>query len=124
MIVYITFPNRQDLRPALDTLGRENILTWCVGFLYNFDTNTGVFPSLHCAYSIGIMSVWLKAKGVWKWWKIFVVVAVILMCLSTMFIKQHSALDFFGALPVCLIAEAFLYGKSYWLPRLSGKKQA
>jgi len=124
MAVYIIYPNRQDLRPALDTLGRENILTWGVGFLYSFDTNTGVCPSLHVAYSIGIMSVWLKAKDVWKWWKVFVVVAVILICLSTMFIKQHSAVDFFAALPVCLVAEAFVYGKKYWLPKLGKKKAA
>ena len=48
----------------------------------------------------------------------FVVVAVILICLSTMFIKQHSAVDFFAALPVCLLAEGIVYGRDYrakWL---------
>ncbi len=46
-------------------------------------------------------------------WKSFVVMAVILICLSTMFIKQHSAVDFFAALPVCLLAELLVYGKRY-----------
>ena len=111
MAVYILYPNCQNLRP--DEFSRDNFLTDCIGFLYAFDTNTGVCPSLHCAYSIGIASVWLKAKDVSKIWKAFVVVAVILICLSTMFIKQHSAVDFFAALPVCLLAEILVFKVFY-----------
>ncbi len=109
MVIYITFPTRQDLRP--EVFQRDNLLTRGVQLLYSIDTNTGVCPSLHVAYSMGIASVWLKEKGVSRWWKGFVVVAVVLICLSTMFIKQHSAVDFFAALPVCLLAEILLYGK-------------
>ena len=107
MAIYILFPSRQDLRPAI--FPRDNFLTDCIRILYAFDTNTGVCPSLHVAYSIGIASVWTKEKGASIWWKSFVVVAVILICLSTMFIKQHSAVDFFAALPVCLLAECIVY---------------
>ena len=107
MAIYILFPSRQDLRPAI--FPRDNFLTDCIRILYAFDTNTGVCPSLHVAYSIGIASVWTKEKGANIWWKSFVVVAVILICLSTMFIKQHSAVDFFAALPVCLLAEFIIY---------------
>ena len=107
MAIYILFPSRQDLRPAI--FPRDNFLTDCIRILYAFDTNTGVCPSLHVAYSIGIASVWTKEKGASIWWKSFVVVAVILICLSTMFIKQHSAVDFFVALPVCLLAEFIVY---------------
>ncbi len=111
MIVYITFPTRQDLRPA--EFARDNIFTDMVSYLYSFDTSTGVCPSLHVAYSMGIASTWVKEKGVSKWWKAFVVFAVIMICLSTMFIKQHSAVDFFAALPVCILAEVIVFGK-YW----------
>ena len=116
MAIYIFFPNRQDLRPT--QFPRDNFLTRSVAFLYRIDTNTGVCPSLHVAYSIGIASVWLKEKGVHLLWKSFVVISAILICLSTMFIKQHSAVDFFAALVVCLLAEAIVYGKDYWRPRL------
>ena len=112
MVLYILFPSRQDLRPA--EFPRDNFLTDCVAFLYSVDTNTGVCPSLHVAYSIGIASVWLKEKAAVWYWKAFVVVAVILICLSTMFIKQHSAVDFFAAIPVCLIAEGFVYRDRYF----------
>lgn len=111
MAVYILYPNCQNLRP--EVFPRENFLTNCIRFLYAFDTNTGVCPSLHCAYSIGIASVWLRTKAVSKWWKAFVVVAVVFICLSTMFIKQHSALDFFAALPVCLLAEILVFKVFY-----------
>ena len=116
MICYIAYPTRQDLRPT--EFVNENFLTQGVGFLYTFDTNTGVCPSLHVAYSLGIASVWLKQKDAAWMWKTFVVVAVVLICLSTAFIKQHSAADIFAALPLGLLAEALVYGKSYWLPKL------
>jgi len=121
MAAYILLPTRQDLRPA--EFPRDNVLTQCIGFLYRFDTNTGVCPSLHVAYSLGIASVWLKERDASLWWKFFVVIAVILICLSTMFIKQHSALDFFAALPVCLLAEILVYGKDYWLPKLQKNRE-
>ena len=107
MIIYVVFPNRQDLRPA--EFPRENMLSNLVGLLYTVDTNTNVCPSLHVAYSIGIASVWVKEKDVSWAVKAFVVVAAILICLSTMFIKQHSAVDFFVALPVCLLAEILVF---------------
>ena len=112
MAIYILFPSRQDLRPT--EFPRDNFLTQCGRVLYAFDTNTGVCPSLHVAYSFGLASVRTKEKGVSRWWKAFVVVAVVFICLSTMFIKQHSAVDFFAALPVCLLAELIVYG----IPRL------
>ena len=52
----------------------------------------------------------------------FGVFAVIMICLSTMFIKQHSVIDMFAAIPVCLLAEYIVYGKSYWRERLKLNK--
>jgi len=111
MIIYIVYPSCQNLRPA--EFPRDNFLTDCIGFLYAFDTNTGVCPSLHCAYSIGIASVWLKAPNV-KWYsKALITVFCALICLSTMFIKQHSAIDFFAAIPVCILAEILVFKVFY-----------
>ena len=107
MAIYILYPSRQDLRP--EVFQRENIFTWVIGILYRFDTNTGVCPSLHVAYSLGIASTWLREESASALWKTFVVIFVILICLSTMFIKQHSAVDFFAALPVCLLAEYVVF---------------
>lgn len=116
MTVYILFPNMQNLRPA--EFPRDNIFTDIIGLLYSFDTNTNVCPSLHVGYSIGIASVWLKEKGVSKWVKAFITVFVVLVCLSTAFIKQHSIVDAFAAIPMCLLAEIILY-KDYWKNKIS-----
>lgn len=115
MVIYILFPNRQDLRPA--EFVRDNIFTHGVALLYSLDTNTNVCPSLHVAYSIGIASTWVKEKGVSRGIKTFVVIAAVLICLSTAFIKQHSVVDALVALPVCLLAEILVFGKSYWRER-------
>ena len=112
MACYILYPTRQDLRPT--EFVNDNFLTQCVSFLYAFDTNTGVCPSLHVAYSLGIASGWTKEKEAHPLWRGFVVFAVAMICLSTMFIKQHSAVDFFAAIPVCLIAEGFVYRDRYF----------
>lgn len=115
MAVYILYPSCQMLRP--DVFERDNFLTRCLGLIYRFDTNTGVCPSLHVAYSLGIASVWLRDKRAPSWWKGFVVVAVVLICLSTAFVKQHSVVDILAALPVCLLAEWLVFRKEWWRPR-------
>ena len=111
MLIYIIFPNMQNLRPM--ELPRDNFLCDIVGGLYSIDTNTNVCPSLHVAYSLGIMSAWLKEKSAKLPWKIFVIILVILVCMSTVFIKQHSIIDFFAAIPVCVLAEILAYRKYY-----------
>ena len=115
MTIYIIFPSRQDLRPA--EFAQDNILTKIVGILYALDTNTGVCPSLHVGYSLGIASVWLKERSASLVWKIVLVLWVILICISIMFVKQHSALDLFAALPMCLLAELVVYRDRYFQRR-------
>lgn len=109
MTVYIVFPNRQDLRP--EQFPRDNLFSQMVGFLYQVDTSTNVCPSLHVAYSVGIASVWTKEKGIHWLVKAAIVIFVILVCLSTVFLKQHSVVDGFAALVVCLLAEWLVYRK-------------
>ena len=107
MIVYIIYPSRQDLRP--EVFPRENVLTWIMGMIYRFDTNTGVLPSLHVAYSLGIASTWLREKRVKPWVRILIALFCLGVCVSVAFVKQHSVLDIFSAIPVCLVAEWFVF---------------
>ena len=112
MAIYIIFPNRQDLRPT--EFVRDNIVTDIVGILYAADTSTNVCPSLHVAYSIGIASTWLKEKSASIRCKALITIFCFLVCISVAFVKQHSVVDIFVALPVCLLAEWIAFGKSYW----------
>jgi len=111
MVCYILWPTRQDLRP--ETFERDNVLTWIMDLIYSADTNTGVCPSLHVAYSIGIASAWLKEKSAAWYVKLIVTVFVIGVCLSVAFTKQHSVVDIFVAIPVCIVAEILAFRKYY-----------
>ena len=115
MLVYIVYPSIQDLRPSV--FPRQNVLTWLLGLIYRFDTPTGVCPSLHVAYSMGIMSCWLKYDDCSKKFKVGMVILAVMVSISTAFVKQHSVVDIFWAVPLSLLAEAIVYGKKYWVPR-------
>lgn len=109
MACYILYPSRQDLRP--EVFPRENVFTWVLGLIYSFDTNTGVCPSLHVAYSLAILSVQLKDEHLPRWWKAVLSVLVVLISLSTAFVKQHSTLDILAAIPTALLGEWIIYGR-------------
>ena len=106
MIVYILWPSIQDLRPTV--FPRENFFTWVLSLIYAFDTPTGVCPSLHVAYSMGIASTWLGDRYASRGWKIFVTAAAVVISVSTMFVKQHSAVDVIAAVGLGLAAEIFV----------------
>lgn len=111
MIVYIVYPSIQTGRP--EVMPRDNFLCNVMAFIYAFDTPTGVCPSLHVAYSMGIASVWNKYRGASKGWKRFVVISAILISISVAFVKQHSVLDVLFAIPVGLLAEYIVYGRTH-----------
>ena len=109
MACYIIYPTRQELRP--DAFVRDNFFTHVMAFIYDFDTSTGICPSLHVAYSLGIASTWLHDKEMPVWWKVFVSAAALAICVSVCFVKQHSAVDVIAAIPVCILAEYLIFGK-------------
>ncbi|MBR1758964.1 MAG: phosphatidic acid phosphatase [Lachnospiraceae bacterium] len=120
MACYIIYPSYQNLRP--EVFPRGNLLTMVMGAIYAFDTPTGICPSLHIAYSLGIVSVGLKDRRLPAILKVLLVFVVIMISLAVCFVKQHSAIDVFAALPVGLLAEILVYGKDYWLPKFRGEK--
>ena len=110
MAAYILWPSVQNLRPA--AFERDNLLTRLMAFIYAFDTATGVCPSLHVAYSIGIASVWCHQRDASRGWKAFMVASAVLISISTAFVKQHSVVDILAALPVGALAEGLVFGKT------------
>ena len=122
MSCYILWPSRQDLRP--EVFARDNLLTRLIAFIYSFDTSTGVCPSLHVGYSLGILSVFWKDRTQSRLFKGALLFVVLMICLAVCFVKQHSALDVLAALPMCLLAEILVYGRDYWKPRLREIRRA
>lgn len=111
MAIYIIYPSVQLLRP--EAMPRENFLCRVMAFIYAFDTPTGVCPSLHVAYSMGIASVWCKYKPAPRAWKVFVVFSAVMISISITFVKQHSAVDILAAIPVGMLAEFFVSDKAF-----------
>lgn len=104
LIIYYLWPNGQNLRPNLDTLGRDNIFIRMLAGLYSTDTHTNVCPSIHTFNSVGACIAIFKSKALRKkqlvrWGALVLTVSI---CLSTVFLKQHSALDVFWALVLSL----------------------
>ena len=119
-LVYIIYPTTVDFQPT--EFPRDNIFTDFVKFIYSADQTSNACPSFHVAYAIAIGSVWSKSKNIRFSVKGLIWIFVALVCLATVFIKQHSTSDFFWALPMCLLAEWVAYGKSYWIPKFKKQK--
>ena len=102
LLIYLIFPTCQNLRPAV--FQRDNVLTRFMARYYEIDTNTNVCPSIHVAGS------WAAVCGAWKsrhfskrGWRLAFVITAVLISVSTCFVKQHSALDVFMAIPLCIL---------------------
>jgi membrane-associated phospholipid phosphatase len=108
-VIYILFPNMQTLRPT--AFPRDNLLVDMVRGLYEFDTNTNVCPSIHVLGSVAVCLAGLHSKPLRSiGWKLFFLLSTLLICLSTVFLKQHSIIDVYTALAlgaVCYVAVFF-----------------
>lgn len=122
LIIYTVWPNGHTLRVDLDTLGRSNIFTKMTGFIYSIDTATNVFPSIHVYNSIGAMIAIHRSERLRhiKWLQVLTFVITVLICMSTVFLKQHSILDVFGG----IILSVIMYTIVYLLPDNKATKQA
>ena len=115
LAVYLIWPTSQELRPAV--FPRQNTFTWLTEHvIYGADTSTNVCPSMHIIGTIGLWCAATRsprftgplAKTLWF-------LLCLAICLSTVFLKQHSLIDIVAALPVALIG---------WLPVFGRRKRA
>lgn len=102
LIFCLLVPNGQDLRP--EVFPRDNIFTHMIAAIYKADTNTNVMPSVHAIGAfLGIISTH-RTKYITSKALIFTLDLLwILIAISTCFVKQHSILDIFGSMALCLI---------------------
>jgi len=94
--LYMLFPNAQNLRPVITG---NDIFSNMVKIIYLTDTPTNVCPSIHVFNSIAVdaalrNSASFSAK---RYGKAVSSILAISICLSTVFIKQHSIIDVFTA---------------------------
>jgi hypothetical protein len=112
-VLYMLFPNAQNLRPDITS---NDIFTRMVKHIYETDTNTNVAPSIHVLNSIGVhialvnCEEFKKQSRIWHWLSL---ISAVLICLSTVFIKQHSIKDGMWAMLLVMV----LYLAIYTVPR-------
>ncbi len=110
LIMFIVYPSMQNLRP--ETFPRDNIFTDWVAHIYTIDTNTNVCPSLHVVGGVAVWFASLHCKAFQTTaWRVFFLVTTVLICISTVFLKQHSVIDIPAALCVCALGYPVAFGK-------------
>lgn len=110
VIMFMVYPSMQLLRP--ESMPRDNVLTDLVSYIYAIDTNTNVCPSLHVVDGVAVWLAAMNCKSLrTKGWQIFFGVSTVLICISTVFLKQHSLLDIPAGLCVCILCYPLAFGK-------------
>ena len=108
LLVFFLFPTCQQLRPVLFLRG--NPLIRMTAAIYANDTSTNVCPSIHV---IGSLAVWLAARDTRQipafLRRVVIPATAVLISVSTVFLKQHSALDVLAAAAVCGAAFPLVY---------------
>ena len=108
IVIYFIWPNMQGLRPV--AFERDNWMIEIVRRLYDFDTNTNVCPSIHVLGSLAAGFAGLHSRSFRGWgWKVFFVLSMILISLSTVFLKQHSILDVIWALVLSAVCYPLVF---------------
>lgn len=105
LLIYTIFPNSQSMRPT--TFDRDNVFLRIIAILYKADTDTNVLPSIHVFNSLAIHAGVCRCHAFQKhkWIRIASLLLCSLICLSTMFLKQHSFLDVVAAFALFLLME-------------------
>ncbi len=114
LIIYTFFPNWQDLRP--EVYPNNNVFTQVVKMLQGFDTPTNVCPSIHVFGTI-VMHIAVMRRDFGKHNRIIKATSLVLaisVCLSTVFLKQHSVTDMLWG----FVLNAAMYVLVYKVPGL------
>ncbi len=93
-VIFIAFPSCIT-RPELAV---SDFFTGVLSLVYFFDTPTNCFPSMHCLFAYLVFRQSLRTPDAKTWFKVFCGVCAALICLSTLFVKQHVIADVIGGI--------------------------
>ena len=113
LIFYMIYPNGHNLRP--DSITDDGIFSKLILIIYSADTSTNVFPSIHVYNSlVAHFALWnISSLKKHPAIRISSLVLCILICLSTVFLKQHSFLDLIGGAACASLAYVLAYRMDY-----------
>lgn len=109
MLICMIYPNAVTMRPS--SLEHDNFFAKIITVLWAADTSTNVFPSIHVYNSLVVHTALCKCEAL-KGHKVIHSLSLILciaICLSTVFLKQHSVIDAAGAGILMMVMYYFMY---------------
>lgn len=112
LIISTIFPNGHLLRPT--SFENDNIFTELCAKLYETDTATNLFPSIHVYNSIGVHLAIIHSEKT-KDNKVVRLISGLLMTsiiLATVFLKQHSVFDVLTAFLTAYIMYLVVYTRN------------
>lgn len=111
LIVSTVFPNGLALRPTLSSLGRDNLFIDLISGLHKADTSTNVCPSIHVYNSLAVCLAFFTSGHMQgkRFLKAGILILTVLICLSTVFLKQHSVIDVFWAFVLLFVTAPVFY---------------
>lgn len=120
LLVCTLFPNGTDFRPAIDP--DKNIFCYLVSVLWKIDPCINVFPSIHVYNSIGVHIAVCHSELLKKNRPLVIGsgILMVLICMATVFLKQHSVIDGVGS----LLMTAVIYPIAYAPESLRKRKYA
>ncbi len=83
------------VRPEVSS---DGILSFFTRFIYAMDEPVNLFPSIHCLESWMVFRGSIHLKKVSKSYKWVMFVCAVLVCMSTVFVKQHVFVDIIGGI--------------------------
>ena len=124
LLMFLLYPTCQNLRP--EVFLRDNVLTRTMAWFYTTDTSTNVCPSLHVCGSLAAAWGLLDTRRFsTAGWKRAILAVALTICVSTVFVKQHSVLDMLWGFGFSGFAWLAVYGEkaseSFRIPFLASR---
>ncbi|MCU6697095.1 phosphatase PAP2 family protein [Laedolimicola ammoniilytica] len=117
LVISTIYPNGHLLRPT--EFPRHNIFTFAVQILYQTDTPTNIFPSIHVFNSIAAHRALVNNPrlGRNRLIRDASLVLMVSIILATMFLKQHSALDVMAGIVLGTLMDQIVYRMEFSFSR-------
>ncbi len=112
------FPGQPDPVPG------NSVFTRLVELVYRWDEPVNIFPSEHVIVALGMAFAALHSRKLRRpAFSVPFTALQLLICCSVVFVKQHSALDVLGALPVAALGWFTCYYTRKKAPRGCGEAE-
>lgn len=123
LIISTLWPNGHNLRPL--EMPRDNVFTKLITRLYQTDTPTNIWPSIHVYNSLGAHFAITKCKALkeHRLLRAGSLVLCVSIILSTVLIKQHSVFDMVTAFILAAVMYKLVYATAWsTVPRPQHKR--